>query len=152
MAPLHTYRKSPWNHMDEKVESEAIDVFAIGGARLDTSVMQLPKLPALLHSVSALFNKKTRSAPGRNHLRRSVILIFTLFPVASSPVPIFSLRRSEPVHQSATQNLSNMWRSTFEISATQLCFVTELALKSPFLCVNRNPIRFDFHGGTKAIR
>ena len=45
--------------MDEKVEkSEAIDVFAIGGARLDTSVMQLPKLPALLHSVSALFNKK----------------------------------------------------------------------------------------------
>ena len=45
--------------MDEKVEkSEAIDVFAIGDARLDTSVMQLPKLPALLHCVSALFNKK----------------------------------------------------------------------------------------------
>ena len=39
-------------------KSEAIDVFAIGGARLDTSVMQLPKLLALLHSVSALFNKK----------------------------------------------------------------------------------------------
>jgi len=45
--------------MDEKVEkSEAIDLFAIGGARLDKSVMQLPKLPALLHSVSALFNEK----------------------------------------------------------------------------------------------
>ena len=44
--------------MDEKVESEAIDVFAIGGARLDTSVMQLPKLLVLLHSVSALFNNK----------------------------------------------------------------------------------------------
>ena len=90
------------------MESEAIDVFAIGGARLDTSVMRLPKLPALLHSVSALFNKKTRSSPGRNHLRHSIILIFTFVPVASSPVPIFSLRRSEPVHQSATQNLSNM--------------------------------------------
>lgn len=60
MAPLHTYRKAPWNHLHEKVEkSEAIVEFAIGGARLDTSVMQLRKV---LHSVSALLNKNKFSS------------------------------------------------------------------------------------------
>ena len=30
-----------------------------------------------------------------------------------------------------------MWLSTLEISMAQLCFITEFAQKSPFLCVNR---------------
>ena len=30
--------------------------------------------------------------------------------------------------------------------------VTETALKSPFLCVNRSPIRYGFRAGAKAIR
>ena len=34
--------------------------------------------------------------------------------------------------------------SIFEISATQLRFLTEIAHKSPFLCVNRSPIQYGF--------
>ena len=30
--------------------------------------------------------------------------------------------------------------------------VTEIALLQPFLCVNRSPVQYDFHGGAKAIR
>ena len=36
-------------------------------------------------------------------------------------------------------NLSDMWRSSFKISAAQLCSVTEIAPKPPFFCVNRCP-------------
>jgi len=36
--------------------------------------------------------------------------------------------------------------------AAQLCFVTEIAPKSPFLYVNRSPILCDFCGSAKAIR
>ena len=35
--------------------------------------------------------------------------------------------------------------------AAQLCYVTEIAPKSPFLCVNRSPNRYDFSGGAKTI-
>ena len=52
-----------------------------------------------------------------------------------------------------SQNLvSNVGRSTFEIGAAQLCYVTEIAPKSPFLCVNRSPNRYGFQGGAKTIR
>ena len=30
--------------------------------------------------------------------------------------------------------------------------VTEITLLQPFLCVNRSPVQYDFHGGTKASR
>ena len=42
--------------------------------------------------------------------------------------------------------------SIFEISATQLRFLTEIALKSPFLCVNRSPIAYGFSASAKAVR
>ena len=42
--------------------------------------------------------------------------------------------------------------SIFEISATQLRFLTEIALKLPFLCVNRRPTSYGFSAGAKAIR
>ena len=41
-------------------------------------------------------------------------------------------------------HLFKMWLSTLEIGAEQLRFVTEIALKSPFLCVNRCPVQYDF--------
>ena len=64
--------------------------------------------------------------------------------MGSSPLPyLFTL------HQSVAQNLSDMKHSTFEIGATQLCCVTEIAPKSPFLCVNRSLIRYDFRAGAK---
>ena len=56
------------------------------------------------------------------------------------------------LHRSVAQNLSDMWRSTFEIGSAQLRFVTEIAPLEQFLCVNRSPIRYDFRGGAKAIR
>ena len=45
-----------------------------------------------------------------------------------------------------------MRRSIFEIGAVQLRSVREIAPPQPFLCVNRSPIRYDFHGGAKVIR
>ena len=46
------------------------------------------------------------------------------------------------LHQSVTQNLSDMWRVTFEISAgaAQIRSVTEIAPKSPFFLVYRIPM------------
>ena len=44
-----------------------------------------------------------------------------------------------------------MWRSTFQNGAAQLRFVTEIALKSPFLFVNRSPIRCSFLAGARTI-
>ena len=51
---------------------------------------------------------------------------------------------------------SNMWLSTSEISIAQLCSITEIAPKSLFLqnvhvYVNRNPMRYGFCAGAKAI-
>ena len=53
------------------------------------------------------------------------------------------------LHQSVAQNLSDMKRSTFETGAAQLRSVPEIAPKSPFLFVNRSPIRYDFCAGAK---
>ena len=53
------------------------------------------------------------------------------------------------LHQSVAQNLSDMKHSTFEICAVQLRSVPEIAPKSPFLFVNRSPIRYDFRAGAK---
>jgi len=47
-----------------------------------------------------------------------------------------------PVHTATklgTKWLSDMWRSNLEIGAEQLCPVTEMAPKSPLLCLNRSP-------------
>ena len=38
-----------------------------------------------------------------------------------------------------------------DIRAAQLCSVTEIAPKTPFLFVNRNSIRYVFHAGPTAI-
>ena len=38
------------------------------------------------------------------------------------------------LHQTETQNLSDMWRSTFEIGAAPLRSITEITSKSSFLC------------------
>ena len=45
------------------------------------------------------------------------------------------------LHQTVTQNLSDVKHSTFEIAEAQLRNVTEMAPKSQFLFVNRSPIR-----------
>ena len=50
------------------------------------------------------------------------------------------------------EHLSDMWLTTLEISAVQLCSVTEIAPKSLFLYVNRGPIRLGFRAGAKAIQ
>ena len=47
--------------------------------------------------------------------------------------------------------LSDMWPSTLEISAAHLRSVTEIAPKSPFLCVNRSPVGYGFRADAQAI-
>ena len=49
-------------------------------------------------------------------------------------------------------NIYPMWLSTLEIGAAQLRSVTEIAPKSPFLCVNRSSILYSFRAGAKATR
>ena len=56
------------------------------------------------------------------------------------------------LHHTVAQNLSNIWRSTFEISAAQLRSVTKMPPKSPFLCANRSPIWYDLSADAKATR
>ena len=45
-----------------------------------------------------------------------------------------------------------MWLSALEIVAARLRSVTEIVPESPFLCVNKSPIRYGFNAGAKAIR
>ena len=49
------------------------------------------------------------------------------------------------------EQLSDMWLSTLEIGAAQLRSVTEIAPKSPLLCVNRSPIQYALRAGAKVI-
>ena len=50
------------------------------------------------------------------------------------------------------RNLSGMWRSAFKLGATHLRPMTEIALKSTYLCVNVSPIWYDIRVGVRAIR
>ena len=58
---------------------------------------------------------------------------------SSAPTYPLPLRSEYPfiLHQRVTQNLTDMWLSTFVIGAAQLRYVTKVALPQPFLCVNR---------------
>ena len=58
-------------------------------------------------------------------------------------------RKSSPV---SYEHLSDMWLFTLEIRAVKPRSVTEIALKSAFLFVNRSPIRYGFYAGAKALR
>ena len=49
------------------------------------------------------------------------------------------------------RHLSDMWLSPLEIGAPQPRFDTEIAPRSPFLCVNRGPLQCGFRPGAKDI-
>ena len=76
--------------------------------------------------------------------------LFTSVSVdCSTPRSYLSLlpRRSRQVftqHQSMVKTYPICDAALFGIVAAQLPFVTEIAPKSPFLCVNRSPIRYIF--------
>ena len=65
--------------------------------------------------------------------------VLFLFPSYSLPLRTKYLLT---LHQTVAQNLSDMCRSTSEIGAALLRSVTEIAPKSPFLCVNRSLVWF----------
>ena len=85
-------------------------------------------------------------------LCRSGWLLTPEYFLPSQWIPVLASVYSLPVRSqylftlylNMAPNLSNMRCSIFEISAVQLPFVTEIAPKSPFLCVNRSPIRYGF--------
>ena len=58
------------------------------------------------------------------------------------------------LHQSMAQNLSDMWRCTFEIGRPGAASPRHRnrAATQPFLCVNRRPFWHDFGGGAKSVR
>ena len=63
---------------------------------------------------------------------------------------VFVQVQSSPVWY---EHLSDMQLSTLEIGAAQLRSATEIASKSPLLCVNRSPsVRYDFRVGAKGIQ
>ena len=49
------------------------------------------------------------------------------------------------------EHLSYTWLFSLELGTAQLRPGTEIAPKSPFLCMNRRPIRYGFHASAKAI-
>ena len=62
-----------------------------------------------------------------------------LFPSATVRIPVYTAPRCSaelsPPPPPRKQNLSDVLRSTSEIGTAKLCSVTEIAPKSPFLCV-----------------
>ena len=67
------------------------------------------------------------------------------------PVWFSRRRKSYPVVD--YEHLSDMWLSSLEISEARRSFApSEIAPKSPSLCVSRSPTQYGFHAGTKAIR
>ena len=50
------------------------------------------------------------------------------------------------------KTISDMWHSTFKIGVAELCSVTEIVPKSPFLCPKRSPIWYDFRAGAKGTQ
>ena len=87
------------------------------------------------------------------HLR-----ILTSISVGSSPrsCSFASTAGLRPQYRSTAaksgRNLSGMWRSTSKLGATHLRPMTEIALKSTYLCGNISPIRYDIRVGVRAIR
>ena len=74
--------------------------------------------------------------------------VFTLYQIT------FSYRHEKAVRYSTNLHTYPICDSSLslEIGATQIRSVTaEIAPKSPFLCVNRNPIRHGLRAGAKAI-
>ena len=67
-------------------------------------------------------------------------------------LPVAFCANTKNYQEEEYEHLSDMWLSTLEISAVQLRSVTEIAPESPFLCVNRIPIRYGFRTGGNAIR
>ena len=86
------------------------------------------------------------------HLR-----ILTSISVGSSPrsCSFASTAGLRPEYRSTAaksgRNLSGMWRSAFKLGATHLRPMTEIALKSTYLCVYITLIRYDIHVGVMAI-
>ena len=91
-------------------------------------------------------------------LCRSGWLLTPEYFLPSQWIPVLASVYSLPVRSqylftlylNMAPNLSNMRCSIFEISAVQLRFVTEIALKSLFLCVNRSLIRYGFRSRARA--
>ena len=79
--------------------------------------------------------------------------IFTSVSVGYRPRSyLFTSVTGQGVHtapKKAQNQLSDMWRSTFEINAAQLRSFTEVAPPQPLSSVN-SPIRYDFRGSEKA--
>ena len=78
------------------------------------------------------------------------------------PRVIYPRRASEYIHDKFSRadtesylvySWNIMWLSTDRQDAASLRYdpVTKIAPSSPFLCVNRNPIRYGFRAGAKAI-
>ena len=70
-------------------------------------------------------------------------IYFHLFTSATNRIHF-----TQALHRSFAQNLSVI----FEIGEAQLSSVTEIALKSSFLCVNRSPTRYGFRAGARVIQ
>ena len=83
--------------------------------------------------------------------------IFTSFSVGFSPLSyIIHLCYGPNTCSCCTKvwhrTWSNKWTSTFEISAVELCSITEIMAKSLLSCVKRSPTRYSFRAGARTIR
>ena len=86
------------------------------------------------------------------------------YPICDSPLSRWDRRSFAALQKSSQNHRSCVWTvalsvniytpiqyvtdTTFEIGPAQLCCVTEIEPNSPFLCVNRSPIRYGFRAST----
>ena len=134
-------QKSRRNHR-YFVSTEALSGMVFVPAQKLSGIIWTPIRYVTLH-----FRDRRSTASHRYRNRTEITAILC----QQKPYPVwFSCRRKScPV---LYEHLSDMWLSTLEIGAAQLRTVTEIAPKSPFLCVNRSPIRYGFRAGAKAVR
>ena len=113
-----------------------------------------PHPPPVTHHPSPATRHPRKSPAGAAQLR-SVTEIAPKSPFLmceQKPYLVWFSCQHKSYQVSGYEHLSDMWLSSLEIGAAQLRFLTEIAPKSPFLCVNRSPIWYGFRASTKAIR
>ena len=77
----------------------------------------------------------------------------TVLLCKQKPYPVWFSRRRRSYPVVEYEHLFDMWLSSLGIGEVRLRPVTEIALKSPFLCVNRSRlIRYGFRAGAKTTQ
>ena len=102
------------------------------------------KLPGLSRNGPQAATSRSRTSFATRNSSPHYSSIFTSISVSPVLDTTYLLPLNRCSHCTKVLHLSDMWFSTFEIGATQLDSVTEIAPPKPFLCVNRSHLRYEW--------